>query len=622
MTAFPSGGNIARCLASWERLTSDPWILGIVKGFKLPFWTLPWQDREPRPFNLSEEQKIVFQEAVDDLLRKDVIEETRELGDQFISNIFVRPKPNGKVRLILDLTELNKFLILQHFKLENFNTALQMVDRDNFMSTIDLQDAYFSVKIHSEFRKYLRFRWDSKLFQFRAVPMGLACAPFIFTKILNPLFSQLRESGRTCFCYLDDVFMTDVSEEACKRTTVLVVERLRELGFKIHEEKSQFSPRKVVKFLGFMIDSREMIAYLPEDKIEKVTEACTELLQGEVATIQKVSSVVGLLNSYAKAVDYGDNHIKGLEIDKVRALQVSGGNFGGHMQVSKRGEQDLNWWVSNADKVVRRFGTRTVSSTLITDASDVGWGAVWKENTSQGKWLDKETHYHINEKELLAVLFGLKTLCIDSEGTTIRVLSDNATTVSYINRMGGVRSPRCNKIAHEIWKYCEGNNLWLTAAHIPGSQNCLADDLSRNFSNNVEWCLNDDIFDVICKRMGRPSVDLFATRLNSKLVKFCSWRPDPEAWRIDAFSFKWESEFFFVFPPFRLIGRVWRKIMDEEAHAILVVPRWPSQTWYPMVMNSARRVLWFKKRPGNLSNQLRQSITGSLTSIPMAACLY
>lgn len=64
-----------------------------------------------------------------------------------------------EIRLILDLTELNKLLVLQHFKLENFDTALQMVSRGDFMTTIDLQDAYFSVKIHVDFRKFLKFRW-------------------------------------------------------------------------------------------------------------------------------------------------------------------------------------------------------------------------------------------------------------------------------------------------------------------------------------------------------------------------------------------------------------------------------------------------------------------------------
>lgn len=490
------------------------------------------------------------------------------------------------------------------------------------MATIDLQDAYFSVLVHEECRRFLKFRWNNKLYRFRAVPMGLACAPFIFTKILLPLFTQLREGGNSCFCYLDDVFVTDTSEEGCALATETIMSKLKKLGFKIHPGKSQVVPTTEVKFLGFMINSKEMQAYLTKEKVQKVKEKCTQVLDNGGGSIQEVSSVVGLLNSYAKAIDYGDNHIKGIEIDKVRALQRTNGDFAKDMEISKQGKKDLGWWLENANFRVRDFVSKSFSVELITDASNLGWGAVRQGKTAQGKWLEKEQSFHINEKELWAVLFGLKTLCSDLKGVSIRVLSDNATTVSYVNRMGGVRSPRCNKIAHQIWLFCETKNLWLVAAHIPGVQNSTADSLSRNFSTNVDWCLSDDIFDVICKRMGRPTVDLFASRTNTKLEKFCSWRPDPEAWKLDAFSFDWKSEFFFIFPPFRLVGRVWRKIIDEGTHAILVVPRWPSQVWYPMVMKSSRRILWFKKRKGNLFHKDKQLITGNLTSIPLAACLF
>lgn len=141
----------------------------------------------------------------------------------------------------------------------------------------------------------------------------------------------------------------------------------------------------------------------------------------------------------------------------MRALQRTKGNFDMQMEISRRGAQDLDWWIRNAGKRVRDF-TRSPSVQLVTDASNTGWGAVRSNKKAQGKWLESEQEYHINERELLAVLFGLKTFCRDLSKTSIRVLSDNATTVSYINRMGGVKSPRCNRIAHQIWVFCEDKN--------------------------------------------------------------------------------------------------------------------------------------------------------------------
>lgn len=91
--------------------------------------------------------------------------------------------------------------MLQHFKLENLDTALLMVEKDYVKSTIDLQDAYFAVNIRQEFRK---FRWRGKLFRFRGVPMGLACTPYVFTKLLKLIFAVLGDGKNNVF-YLDDM---------------------------------------------------------------------------------------------------------------------------------------------------------------------------------------------------------------------------------------------------------------------------------------------------------------------------------------------------------------------------------------------------------------------------------
>ena len=71
---------------------------------------------------------------------------------------------------------------------------------------------------------------------------------------------------------------------------------------------------------------------------------------------------------------------------------------------------------------------------------------------------------------------------------------------------------------------------------MPGVQNVLADYKSRNFSDNLEWSLNNKIFEKIVHVFGQPEIDLFASRLNKKVDRFVSWKPDPEAEANNAFS--------------------------------------------------------------------------------------
>ena len=71
-------------------------------------------------------------------------------------------------------------------------------------TSLDLADAYFHCPIYVAFRKYLRFVWDNKCFQFRALPFGLAIAPLVFTNIFQVVSAHLHTLSIQIHSYLDD----------------------------------------------------------------------------------------------------------------------------------------------------------------------------------------------------------------------------------------------------------------------------------------------------------------------------------------------------------------------------------------------------------------------------------
>lgn len=111
---------------------------------------------------------------------------------------------------------------------------------------------------------------------------------------------------------------------------------------------------------------------------------------------------------------------------------------------------------------------------------------------------------------MLAIYFGLRSSENMITNTNVRILSDNITAISYINNMGGIKSKKCYKLAIRIWEWFIDKNIWLKCSHIPGKDNIDADRLSREFSDQVEWQLNHDIFLQICLKLGKPNINLFA----------------------------------------------------------------------------------------------------------------
>ena len=94
-----------------------------------------------------------------------------------------------------------------------------------------------------------------------------------------------------------------------------------------------------------------------------------------------------------------------------------------------------------------------------------------------------------------------------------RIMTDNSTYVSYINKQGGRHSPMCNKLTIEVWEICIQHLFHLSEAHIPDKPNVIADLASRKFHDSAEWMISTDIFDKLCSIFGIPGIDLFASRL-------------------------------------------------------------------------------------------------------------
>jgi hypothetical protein len=141
------------------------------------------------------------------MFEKNIIETARHSNGEFISNIFTRDKKDGGIWIILDLTELNKCIQYHHFKMDTFQTALDLIFPNCYMATVDWKDAYFSVPVRAEDRKFLRFIWNKTLFQFTCLPNGLASTPRIFTKITKVFFATLRKRGFLCSSYIDDAIL-------------------------------------------------------------------------------------------------------------------------------------------------------------------------------------------------------------------------------------------------------------------------------------------------------------------------------------------------------------------------------------------------------------------------------
>ena len=149
-----------------------------------------------------------------------------------------------------------------HFKMDTFQTAISLIRPGCFMASVDLKDAYYSISVAEQDRKYLMFEWQGYYYQLTCLRNGLSCAPRLFTIILKPVYAHLRELGHTCMGHIDDSLLIASNCNNCENNVVATVDLFTNLGFTIHPEKSILKPTQEIEFLGFLINTITMTVRL------------------------------------------------------------------------------------------------------------------------------------------------------------------------------------------------------------------------------------------------------------------------------------------------------------------------------------------------------------------------
>ncbi|XP_031555133.1 uncharacterized protein LOC116292034 [Actinia tenebrosa] len=320
--------------------------------------------------------------------------------------------------------------------------------------------------------------------------------------------------GHVSSAYIDDSYLQGDSYRECYNNVVDTVRLFSSLGFCVHPDKSVFTPTQQLVFLGFILNSNTMTVVPTDEKKEKIVSVCS-------AVLAKTESIVTLVSNFPGA-EFGPLHYRELEQEKYFALVLSKGNYAGPMSLSTRAVSEIRWWLYNVQNLKRDIVRDNPDIVIKSDASNLGWGAIYGEQKAGGRWMSSEATLHINVLELKAAFFALKCFCSNLDTQHVRIFIDNTTAVSYINNMGGSKSVFLNSLAIKVWDWCIARNLWVSAVHIAGKLNIEADEKSRKFNDKHEWRINEQCFNEIIELFPTVNIDMFASRLNNMLD------PNPE----------------------------------------------------------------------------------------------
>ncbi len=409
-----------------------------------------------------------------------------------ISPLGVVPKKRSKKwRLIIHLSypegsSVNDGINIKDFPLKYMTVydamdSVMRLGQGALMAKLDIKSAFRLCPVRPEDQCLLGMRWQGKFYYDRVLPFGLRSAPFIFNCLAEVVeWEAMQRVVRVVHHYLDDFFLAGrANSTECAQALEILQGICAELAIPLATEKME-GPTTCIEFLGITLDSVRLEARLPQDKLQDLHSSLAEWEARQTCTKQQLKSLIGTLSFAAKAVPAGRTFLRRI-IDASTTVP----NPNDELTIPEEVRKDIRWWKTFATPwngssfLLHPNWTPAPDFQLFTDSSGtIGFGAFWDGLWFNGHWSPDQDAMSIQWKELYPIVLAVSVWGNRWSRRKILFCCDNMAVVSCI-QTGTSHSKPMMTLLRNLFLAAAQLNLTVSARHVPGVHNSIADSLSR-----------------------------------------------------------------------------------------------------------------------------------------------
>lgn len=415
------------------------------------------------PYQLSPQKMEIMREKINKMLKENVIEHS---NSSFSSPAFLVPKPNGDFRLVIDYRALNKKIAIDCNPLPDIHTSFHWFNQAKYFTVIDLNQGYYQMTLSKESRQYTAFNTPWGLYEHRRLPFGLAVGAAALSQMLDLILGDLKY--KYVFSYLDDVIVYSENFEEHIAHITEVFSRLRKAGLTVNPNKLKLAEQKI-PFLGHLV-SYQGVSIDPER-----TRSIREFPppsdgQGIARFIGMVGYYAKFIPEYAKiAAPLNELRKKNVKFYWSKECDVAFKK----LKESIASPPVLRMANFNEEFILQTDASRNAIAAVLMQKAD---GILQPVSYASRKLSQAEQKYSIYELEGLAVVFGFEKFNLYLAHRKFILQTDNSALSWVLNHPKQV-----GKIARWILKI---QDFKFDVEHIRGTQNIVADTLSRMYQTN------------------------------------------------------------------------------------------------------------------------------------------
>jgi hypothetical protein len=241
-----------------------------------------------KPQRQSVERQDFIREEVRKLLHAGFIEEVHH--PVWLANPVIVPKANGKLRMCIDYTSLNKACPKDPYPLPRINQIVDSTPGCDFLSFLNAYSGFHQIRMSREDRKHTAFVMVDGLYCYVVMPYGLKNALLTFVRAMSKTFGDLiRDKVEV---YVDDIVVKTRRGSTVVEDLTLVFDKLRATRTKLNPEKCIFGV-SAGKLLCFLVSYRGI-----EANPEKIKAIEIMRLPARVKDIQKLAGSLAALSRF------------------------------------------------------------------------------------------------------------------------------------------------------------------------------------------------------------------------------------------------------------------------------------------------------------------------------------
>ena len=177
---------------------------------------------------------------------------------KYASPVFEQTKPNGKLRLLVDLRKINTLIADDYTNnfhpVSTLSNAAKHLAGKSLFCKLDCSQAYHCLQMADQRSvEMLAFNFASRTFAYKRLAQGLSRSVSAFSGCMREYLDPVVKADQ-CAQYVDDIGIADNNATDLTRNNRAVFKCIRQAGLKLTIEKCHFGVRQV-EFLGRTISS-------------------------------------------------------------------------------------------------------------------------------------------------------------------------------------------------------------------------------------------------------------------------------------------------------------------------------------------------------------------------------